>query len=412
MLVSLVATVPLARQYGAERASAALDAVDLRSAEIWLARLQLLGRDNPETLQLELRYLRKKGTLREFHARLQDARKAGLPEAVLQRESLLSGAQTGDLSGLEQQLPDLLIAGDDLDDICEAFVTGCLLSYRLDDATRVLEIWRADFPQSARPVFLLSRLREHADDLSGAADGYRQALLLNARHGPAAFGLGRVLEQTDDLAGALDAYSLSRGLLYHPEPATVSMVRVLRRQGRLADAHELLAALNAAQENSEERELAWLLAGATRQNALTDRLVEVAELHVAMGEKAEALNAWHAVLEADPQLWKLRYRLGLLLRELGHDEAARQELATFQAASDSVSRCDVLLSRVRSDPQDVEARFEIGCEFLDHLSETQGLIWLRTVLDLDPNHAGALARLAAQRTKERQVIASSGLSGR
>ncbi len=393
VLACVAAILPLARNYCAGQVAAALQSVDLRSAETWLSRLQRLGRRHPETLRLELRCLRKKFAHQEFQARLDEAREAGLAESVLQHEVLLANAQAGDLGGLQQQLPDLLLAGEDLEEVCEAFVVGCLLCYRLDDAVRVLEIWRKDFPESPRPVFLLSRLREHSDDLPEAADGYRQALKLNPRFGPAAFSLGRTLEETGKLDEALAAYSDSRKLLYHPEPAIVAMARVLRLQGRLDEAHSLLTSPDVSSGTRAERELAWLLAGATRQNAISDLLVEIAELHAARGDKAEAVQAFQTVLAADPQLWKTRYRLAMLLRDVGNDEEAQLELSRFQAASDAVGRCDTLLSRVRNDPEDLEARFEIACEFLDHISETQGIVWLRTVLELDPNHAGALEKL-------------------
>lgn len=410
VLACLAAAWPLARRYCAGQVETALSAVDLRAAETWLARLQRLGADRPETLWLELRCLRKKGAIQEFQTRLEVARQSGLDETILHRELLLANAQAGDLTGLERELPDLLLAGDDLEEICEAFVAGCLLAYRLDDATRVLEIWQQDFPDSARPVFLRSRLREHADDLPAAAAGYRRALELNPRYGPAAFSLGRALEQADDLPAALLAYTRSRELLYHPEPALVSMARVLRLQDRLDEAQTLLASPEITQGTAAERELAWLLAGATRQNALTDRLIEVAELHAARGENDLALNAFRDVLTTDPQLWKLRYRYGMLLRELGHDEAGREELIRFQTTSDAISRCDVLLSRVRKDPHDIEARFGIGCEFLDLISATQGLVWLRTVLDLDPQHAGALQKLAEYEASRHENAAADATS--
>jgi tetratricopeptide (TPR) repeat protein len=394
VLGCLAASLPLARRYSAGQVETALSVVDLRAAETWLARLQQLGADRADRLRLELRCLRKKGAIREFQNRLETARQSGVDEAFLHRELLLANAQAGDLRGLERELPDLLVAGDDLEEICEAFVTGCLLAYRLEDVTRVLEIWQQDFPESARPVFLRARLREHADDLPTAAAGYREALELNPRHGPAAFSLGRVLEQSDDLSGALNAYSRSRELLYHAEPALVSMARVLRLQDRLDEAQTMLDSPEITQGTAAERELAWLLAGATRQNAVTDRLIEVAELHAARGDNELALEAFRNVLATDPQLWKLRYRYGMLLRELGHDEAGREQLTRFQAASEAIGRCDVLLSRVRRDPNDIEARFGIGCEFLDHISASQGLVWLRTVLELDPQHAGALQKLA------------------
>lgn len=393
VLACASATLPLARNYCADQVTAALQSADLRSAETWLTRLQQLGRQHPEALRLELRCLRKKFAIQEFQIRLEEARRAGLAESVLQHELILASAQAGDLAGLQQKLPDLLLAGEDLEEVCESFVVGCLLCYRLDDAVRVLEIWRQDFPESARPVFLRSRLREHSDELPEAAEGYRQALKLNPRFGPAAFSLGRALEETGQLDEALAAYSNSRDLLYHPEPALVSMVRVLRLQNRFDEAQSLLTSPEISSGSREARELSWLLAGAKQWNAIGDRLLEIAELHAARGDNAQAIKVFQELMEVAPRRWKARYRLAMLLRDSGDEEQARLEISRFKATSDAVDRCDTLLSRVRNDPRDVDARFEIACEFLEHISESQGIFWLRTVLELDPNHAGALDKL-------------------
>lgn len=328
--------------------------------------------------------------MESFLAAIEQARKSGLSESTIHRELLLAEAQTGRLADLERELPDLLLRGEDLEEVCEAFVAGCLMNYRLDDAAQMLTIWQADFPKSARPVFLQSRLAEHADELTDAVTGYRRTLELNPRHGPAAFSLGRVLEQQNDLPNALAAYSRSRPLLYHPEPALVAMARTLRLQGKLSDARQLLDEPGGVSGTRDEREIAWVLAGATRQDARTGRLVETAELDVALGHPEQAVELFREVLTVDPQRWKLRYRFALLLRKLGRDDEAEQELVRYQETSDAMVRCDSLLARVRKNPADVDARFQIGCEFLEHLSKPQGIVWLRTVLDYDPHHEGAL----------------------
>jgi len=52
---------------------------------------------------------------------------------------LLAEAQRGQLLGLRQQLSQVLLQGAPGDEVCNAYVEGCLMTYKLDDAAELLK---------------------------------------------------------------------------------------------------------------------------------------------------------------------------------------------------------------------------------------------------------------------------------
>src|SRR5262249_12866299 len=90
----------------------------------------------------------------------------------------------------------------------------------------------------------------------------------------------------------------------------------------------------------------------------------------------------------------LRYALSTALRRCGRSEEAEQEFHRVEETKAALAQADRQFDIVRSDPQSVSARFEIGRIFLEHLSENQGLVWLNSVLTLDPDHLPAHRLLA------------------
>jgi Flp pilus assembly protein TadD len=386
--VGVIAWVPLCLQ----RATRALALQDLGGAEAWLDRADIVPWSAGERAFLRARWCRQLGRTAEFAKSLRKARLAGYAQEPLQREILLSRAQAGELGPLEEQLSDLLIAGNDLSAICEAYVAGCMLQYRMDEALRILKLWQEDFPNDPRPHFLRGRLYEHQAALGEAENEFRTALKLAPRHAPSAFNLGRILLQKQVPAEALLAYQTAADSLFESQPGLLGVAKCQRELGKLDAARRTLQ--RALQRPKDRLIEAYRILGEPAETALSQAPAEMAQLEIAAGNDAEAARWMETALTAYPQDWKLRYIYATTLERLGRTEEAQSQAERSQKSREAFESCDHLLDRLSRNPADVEARYRVGCVLLEHFSANQGLVWLNSVFTYDPQHRGAHQRLA------------------
>jgi Flp pilus assembly protein TadD len=327
---------------------------------------------------------RKLGRLNETAQHLRLATERGYDPAAIEREAWYADAQAGALALLESHLAELLITGDDAPEICEAFVHGCLLTYRLDDALRILKLWQADYPADPQPHYLRGRILEHRVDLEQAAVEYREALRLAPRHAPAAFNLGRVLLTQQHPAEALIQYQHCARDLYDPQPGLIGMARCLRLLGRFDEARQRLQ--QALESPRARLDVAYRLVGEPLEKAQAEAIAELGEVELAEEHYAEAEQHLRAGLAVNPHNWRVRYSLATTLRQQGKRDAAGEELRQVEETKQALAECDLLMDRLRRNPADVEARLHVGKVFLKYVSENQGLIWLQSVLTYNATH--------------------------
>ncbi|QDU37973.1 tetratricopeptide repeat protein [Maioricimonas rarisocia] len=357
---------------------------DWRTAESWLAEAQSWHPLGGESTFAWARLNRRLGRIDVMSSALQDAADAGFSPRKLQREVWLAEAQSGRMQSLDAKLGNLLVAGEDLPAICEAYVLGCLLNYRLNDALRLLDLWQADFPDDPQPHYLRGRLIEHSTDFEGAANEYRRAVELASGHGAATYNLGRALLALQNTKEALRAYEQATPILYAPQPGLVGQAHCLRLLGRLDEARSRLD--EALASPADDPEVAWRLAGEPVDAAASRVPAEYGHVELAAENYPEAEKWLRQALEADPHGWRNRYSLATALRQQGKTEEAAAHSERVEATKQALAECDRLIVKLRKVPDDVEARFTLGRTFLQHVSEKQGVVWLRSVLDHDPQH--------------------------
>ena len=375
-----------------QRTEAALSRDDVYRAESWLTLTDWQPWPSRERAFLRMRLARKLGRVDEFTTTFKAAHAAGVDSRRLQREVWLQQAQSGDLQPLEEQLPQLLMEGDDLQEICHAYVLGCMMQFRIGRALDTLKVWQADFPNDPRPPYLRGRLLEHQADLVGATREYQSALRLAPDYAPAAINLARAELSQQQHEAALNHYRIAARALPEPQPAIVGIARCLRELGRFEEAKaELRAALTAPSERLIE---AYRLVGERSETALAQAPAEMAQLELATDHPEEAIPWFEQAIAADPLDWKLRFSYGQTLRRTGNATEAEEQISRAEASRMAFESCDLLIDRVRDHPDDVEARYQIGCVLLEHLSENQGLVWLNSIFEFDPQHQAAHQKLA------------------
>lgn len=371
------------------QARAALRLADFRATKRWLAVANSLGMTSPEVTLLHARFYRHLGSRKEFLEWLGMARRKGCSAAVVDRERLLFDGAHGHLGGLEKKLSNFLVEGTDVEEVCEAFVLGCLLAYRIPDAESVLQVWLADFPDSVRGHFLRGRIAQHRDSLKIAADEYLVGS--DAGHGPSAYALATVLIEKREFDSALVHAKRARDLLYDSQPGHILIARIHRLAGRAElAADELDLALECDPDSSE---IAWRTAGVPRDEARSEYTVERAELSLSQKEFAQAEGYFREALRVSPQRWRIRHGLATALRLQNKADESASETALHHAAMQALDRCGKLIDQLQQKPDDLDARIGIAKALYDHVSREQGILWIRRALEYAPDHPEALRLL-------------------
>lgn len=395
LLILITSLCGMAAWYGFLQLSKYSAGADLRSgnfagASSWIEVGLRFSPNHPDLNLLDLRMARKLGDLAAFAERLKALQQQPALTEQLALEVLLLKAAAGELDELERQLSTLLITGTEPDEVCESFVLGCLLNYRLPDAESVVDVWLADFPDDPRAHFLSGRLLQHRENLPAAREAYQRAVDLG--HGPAGYALTEILTENQEFEAAVQNAALLEKRLYDPQPALVMQARVLRAMQCFSEARGRLK--KAATSSPDAARTAWRLVGEPAEEADGNVVIELAELDLAEGALVEAERGFREVLARNPQRWKVRHSLATALRLQGKLPEAAEESEKYSATMLALRECDRLIDHLRREPEDVAARYQVAETLMDHVSERQGVVWLQTVLRYDPDHRPSHERLA------------------
>lgn len=344
----------------------------------WLELAEWLHPADPETDFLKARAYRKQGRLDLVRRYIERAWDNGFPVERLRREQILSMAQAGQLRSVEPQLAGLLLdpQGDGVE-ICEAFVNGYLLSFRLNDALRLLETWSADYPRDPLPHLLSGKVYVQLSDFGPAEQALREALRLAPDHHEAAYEMGELLLKLKRPEEARAYFGRAGASSTLHAKARAREAHCLRVTGRSAEARKVLEGIVTGTEPPREA------------------LVELGRLHLDARNYTKALEVLERAGEQYSRDAEVRYALAEALRGAGRAEAARPHFAWSQTARAELARAYDLAEQVRKRPNDVDLRLEIGRIQLEYGSPTDGVKWLQSALNLEPRHTQAHELLAA-----------------
>jgi predicted Zn-dependent protease len=354
------------------RARAYDRALDELQAAIWLAP------ERAESYLLLARLHRRTGHAARAPALLRQAEKRGADAGRVQREKLLLLAQTGQLREAEPHLANLLVdPRGDGEEICEAYVQGYFANLRVAEATRLLDAWQAEYPQSAQPHFMRAYLLQALALRPEAVTAYRQGLALAPGEPLMEARLATVLTEMGqfDEAGVV----LRAGRVQSPKNPEIAFAwaNYLFLKGDLEEARRALSDLVVRRPGH--------VAG--------QRLL--GQIELAQGRYTEALRQLEAAVRLQPHDVATRNALGRTLRALGRAEDARPHFDFVVEAERTQTRLDRLFRQVFERPADSELRCEIGVALLKSGSPDDGAKWLRSVLELQPDHVAAHQALAA-----------------
>jgi len=364
--------------------------VDNASAERWIAIARKVSWRSGEMEMLAARMHRRQGRPNEMEQSLRRAVRSGVDPKLASLERALVAAQAGNLDSVESQLFDALRNGvGDAAEISDAYANGLAILSRFDQALQVLAAWRTDYPQDPRPPYRMGRIYEHQAIWDKAEDHYREAIKVAPRYYSARYRLGRVLMYDRQFEAAKREFSTCLSM-ENPLAAQIQIASCLKalastdqaarllREVLQHDDSEILASYAALEETPEHHEAARILG----------------DLEFELGNNAEAVRWLEQALVFNDRDSSTRYSLAVTLREMGRNEEAEKHFARFHVVREALSRANVLRSRIQADSDDIASRYELGELLLTHESTRMGVFWLRSVLEIQPNHQGAHRSLA------------------
>ena len=337
-----------------------------------------LAPDQPEVHFLLARTYRRLGNLDNVEPLLRRALGLGGDPERVQRERWMTAAQSGRLREAEPHLAQLLAdPRDDGADICETYVQGYFANLRTQEARQLLDAWQQDYPSDAQAYFMEAYLMRALDRPPEAIRAYRHGLELSPGRTMMRCRLAELLAETHEIDEANSLFRHCVAEFPENEQILTSWAKCLAGQGDSEQARSLL------------RKALAIAPG------YFEALRQLGEIEQAEGRFEEALDCLKQALAQRPHDTTTHNAVGQSLRALGRAEEAQVHLAYVAQAEESLASMERQLLKVVERPDDVELRFEIGVTLLKFGSPEDGAKWIRTVLELQPDHAAARQTLAA-----------------
>lgn len=359
---------------------------NLPAAESALEWARWLAPKNGEIALLEARIRRKQGRIEEAMECLKQARELGQEEKAVKREEVMMAAQIGRMHEAEQHLEAILDSPEgDTQEICQAFVSGYILTCRFESAMQMINAWQADFPDDPEPRYMRGLIQKQLKNWQEAEDELLAAVTLDPTHGDAILLLADVLMSREHPQQALDWYQYFRSSQpRHPE-AEIGAAKALRILGRPEEARTIID--NLLQQDSS--------------NALAQ--VEMGELELAAGRYDEAVEWMQQASDRRPNDISILFRLAAALSAAGRPNEALPHFNRAEAAKTALGRVSDLTRQIYSTPNDLAARTELGKILIEQGSTREGVFWLKSVFDFDPHNRQAHEALAGYYESRRSV---------
>lgn len=389
--VSLGWVLGLGESAARQMSARALGNRDYDTAEQWAARAASLNRHDAETEFLQARISRKRGLIDSMMQHLKRAEVLGFPSDRLRREEVLAKAQTGAIDKVFDQLPKLLLEqqGDGAE-ICEAFTNGLLRHGRMAEAKMLIQQWQTAYPDDPAPDVLLARLSEFDLRPTIAEQHYRDAIRKNSNYLPAQYGLGRTLVELNQWLTAYDAFRRCLTMRVKA-PAQFGMARCLVHLDRADEARALFLAAAAEPQESFLQALRQI----GEPTEFDNLSLELGMLESKLGHLDDALRWLQRAVDYNPKHRQARYQLAMTLNAAGRAEEAKPHLEYHAQIQNELREIDRLHGVVERNPNNWEARYQLGVLYLRADSTEAGIFWLKSVLVDHPDHHPTHAALAS-----------------
>ncbi|MBI5757243.1 MAG: tetratricopeptide repeat protein [Planctomycetales bacterium] len=286
-------------------------------------------------------------------------------------------AQAGQLREAEPHLAELMIhPEEDGPEICEAFINGFLLAYRFGDAARLLDVWQADFPDDPQAHYIRGMLATSSGDNKNAVASLRLALRLAPHRKDIRQDLADLLVTLHEFGEAEQLFRKSlQNDSENPELLIGLGTCLVERGDMLAGRQAFERALRKA------------------PNLHTARLA-LGRLELKLDHASEAITLLSPLATERAYDSAVRFSLALALQAAGRSDEAKEHFQFVDKAQRAIDRMQFLMDEAKKKTDDAEVRYQIGMICLKYESPTNGVKWLLSVLNLQPDHQPTHAALA------------------
>lgn len=343
--------------------------LDNPSAEWYIQWAEWIYLDSPEAAFARARLARRSNDFDLFAKQLAISKYLGMDEQRLEREQWFALAQSGQMRLVKDKLASLTDEpnGEEAE-ICEAYAVGFIRLRDFESALSLLNAWKLDFPGDARPHAWIGQIYAELKDTENAELSFRKSLSLDKRNASAAVGLGNLLldVKRPDEAQTFFLQAIQDKKL--GVTATVGYANSLMASGNTEKAYSVLN--GAIVSHPKDHQL----------------LTSLSTLLVERGDYQGAEVLLKPIVDAGSLRRELRYAYALALRGLGRAEEAKIHFDYASESAAEIAKANQLIPEVANRSEDADLRYKIGSTHLRFGNTEDGLMWLGSVLELNPNH--------------------------
>ena len=301
---------------------------------------------------------------------LEEARRLGFDRSPLDCLSAIGQSRAKRFNEAEPILAQAFLSHVGPQDMVAQELARIYLStYRLDQATPMIERWRSLAPEDPQPYLWSNEILARTDvEPAIPIQNYRAALDRDPDLDKARLGLAQQLSKARRFDEAEQEFQTYLKRKPDDPAALLGLGRNAFQQGNIDHArHYFELALKA---NPREPEA----------------LKELSQIDLRLGRYPQACATLERLIEIEPFDHETRYTFAQAKKLAGDLAGASRELA--QAARLRKEHEDIvrLRSKLVQDPKNVGVRFAITKWMFEHGHEDEGLKWTREILRADPRH--------------------------
>lgn len=313
---------------------------------------------------------------------IERAQQLGWSKADTRREKVLLLFQSGRVDQAAPLVEELLaepLDNETAEEVYDCLVQGYLSEYRLNDARTCMEYWLEWQPRSVTARLRRAELFGFVEDPKRQEEDLREIVKFAPEVTEAHFKLAQLLLSQRQVQDALTEY---RWCVAHDPgngPALLGIGACLRQLGKLPEARRAFEAGTKCELKPEDEAY---------------RLAEQAEIDLVEKKNQDAVEALTRAVELVPDDGKYRYALSSALSKAGQRELAERQMHEWQKLDKQESRLYDLEHEIFLHPRDADLRYEIGLLLREQGHEDKSYAWLTSALRCDPNHRGTHRALA------------------
>ena len=335
-----------------------------------LQQCQRLLPEDPDVLLLAARVARRSGAWDEAGALLDRYWELKGDDARVVFERLLLRATRGEVESAAPLLSARIAAGGPDSRLAyEALITGLLYRFRWVEAEGLIQNWLGHSPDDTIALLMRGKLQDQRSLTPEAVRTFRRVLELDPEHDEARLRLCGLLLQIRQGEEALPHLTYLRRRLPENAEVRVQLARALALQGRTDEAR---AALDELLRDRPD---------------LPAALDERGRIAVADGDDKAAEDYLRRAVRFDPGNIAARNQYAEVLTRNGKVAEAAKERDLIQKLQADLERINQVISGpLQMNPTDPALHHEIGMIALRSGQPNEAMRWLKSALEVDPNH--------------------------